>query len=327
MGMAKVTVLVAVYNASAYLKECLDSLLNQTLRDIQIICIDDCSTDNSLSILHDYMKADPRIEVIHLDENHGQAFVRNEGLKQAKGEYVCFLDADDWYSCDALEQAVNGFSHEGVDTVLFNVSMDYADHSEFCPLPDFDSLSGEEAFRMSLTWQIHGVYMVRTSIHQRFPYDTTCRLYSDDNTTRLHYLHSRRVGWCRGVYHYRQHSSSATHQVSVRRFDYLKANESMKSVLLQLKVSRDILSLYENHRWLNLVGVYMFYFVHGKALKEGERQWGLQELHRTWATIDRTLLDQNTTKKFGYRVMPTWTLFRLQEWLYFTLRGFLGKNV
>lgn len=327
MGMAKVTVLVAVYNASAYLKECLDSLLNQTLRDIQIICIDDCSTDNSLSILHDYMKADPRIEVIHLDENHGQAFARNEGLKQAKGEYVCFLDADDWYSCDALEQAVNGFSHEGVDTVLFNVSMDYADHSEFCPLPDFDSLSGEEAFRMSLTWQIHGVYMVRASIHQRFPYDTTCRLYSDDNTTRLHYLHSRRVGWCRGVYHYRQHSSSATHQVSVRRFDYLKANESMKSVLLQLKVSRDILSLYENHRWLNLVGVYMFYFVHGKALKEGERQWGLQELHRTWATIDRTLLDQNTTKKFGYRVMPTWTLFRLQEWLYFTLRGFLGKNV
>ncbi len=327
MGMAKVTVLVAVYNASAYLKECLDSLSNQTLRDIQIICIDDCSTDNSLSILHDYMKADPRIEVIHLDENHGQAFARNEGLKQAKGEYVCFLDADDWYSCDALEQAVNGFSHEGVDTVLFNVSMDYADHSEFCPLPDFDSLSGEEAFRMSLTWQIHGVYMVRTSIHQRFPYDTTCRLYSDDNTTRLHYLHSRRVGWCRGVYHYRQHSSSATHQVSVRRFDYLKANESMKSVLLQLKVSRDILSLYENHRWLNLVGVYMFYFVHGKALKEGERQWGLQELHRTWATIDRTLLDQNTTKKFGYRVMPTWTLFRLQEWLYFTLRGFLGKNV
>ena len=325
--MAKVTVLVAVYNASDYLKICLDSLLNQTLRDIQIICIDDCSTDNSLSILHDYMKLDSRIEVVHLDENHGQAFARNEGLKQAKGDYVCFLDTDDWYASGALEQAVNGFSHEGVDTVLFNVSMDYTDYSEIYPLPDFDFLSGEEAFRMSLTWQIHGVYMVRTSIHQRFPYDTTCRLYSDDNTTRLHYLHSRRVGRCQGVYHYRQHSSSATHQVSVRRFDYLKANESMKSVLMQLNVSRDILSLYENHRWLNLVGVYMFYFVHGKALKEDERQWGLQELHRAWSTIDRTLLDRNTAKKFGYRVMPTWTLFRLQEWLYFTLRGFLGKNV
>jgi hypothetical protein len=71
----------------------------------------------------------------------------------------------------------------------------------------------------------------------------------------------------------------------------------------------------------------MFYFVHGKSLKEDERQWGLQELHRAWSTIDRTLLDRNTAKKFGYRVMPTWTLFRLQEWLYFTLRGFLGKNV
>ena len=323
--MTKVTVLVAVYNATAYLAECLDSLLAQTLRDIQIICVDDCSTDDSLSILREYAQQDERIEVMHLDENHGQAYARNEGLKIAKGDYVCFLDADDWYAADALELAVRGFERD-VDAVLFDVSMDYADHSEMYPLPEFDFLTGEEAFRMSLTWQIHGVYMVRTFIHHQFPYDTTCRLYSDDNTTRLHFLHSRRVGRCSGIYHYRQHEASASHQISARRFDYLRANESMKSQLLQLNVSRDIMALYENHRWLNLVGVYMFYFVHGKALKEGERRGGLQELHHTWETIDRTLLDRRIVYKFGYMVMPTWLLFRMEEWLYFTLRGLLGKN-
>ena len=142
----------------------------------------------------------------------------------------------------------------------------------------------------------------------------------------MHFLNAQRVGRCKGIYHYRQHESSMTHQVSVRRFDYLKANESMKSMLLYQKVSRDILSLYENHRWLNLVGVYMFYFVHGRELKEDERKWGLSELHRTWQTIDRTLLDKKTVSKLGYMPMPMWGLFRMEEWLYFTLRGLLGKN-
>ena len=325
--MIKVSVLVAVYNASAYLAECLDSLLNQTLRDIQIVCVDDGSTDDSWAILREYAQKDDRIVTIQLHANYGQAYARNVALRQSDGEYVCFLDADDRFAADALELAVRAFDKEEVDAVLFNVSMDYPDHSEIYPLPDFESLDGKEAFRMSLTWQIHGVYMIRADIHRQFPYDTTCRLYSDDNTTRLHFLHSRRVGRCNGVYHYRQHAASATHAVSVRRFDYLRANESMKQALVELNVSPEIMALYENHRWLNLVGVYMFYFVHGRELTREERHYGLAELRRAWKTIDRRLLQRRQTSKFGYCPMPTWWLFRMQEWLYFTLRGLLGKNV
>lgn len=326
MGMTNVSVLVAVYNASSYLGECLDSLLRQTYRDIQVLCIDDCSTDNSLNILQEYARLDARVEIIHLKENKGQAYARNEGLKYVKGQYVCFLDADDWFAEDALELAVSAFENNNVDSVLFDVSMDYQDHTERYPMPSFEYLTGKEAFRMSLTWQIHGVYMVRTAIHQRFPYDTTCRLYSDDNTTRMHFLYSQRVMSCKGVYHYRQHEGSMTHQISVRRFDYLRANESMKSMLLEQNVSRDVLALYENHRWLNLVGVYMFYFVHGHELSKDDCRWGLQELRRVWKTIDRSLLDGRATRKFGYMVMPAWILFRCEEWLYFKIRGFLGKN-
>lgn len=323
--MPKVTVLVAVYNAEAFLPRCLDSLLAQTLRDIQVVCIDDASTDGSLRILNSYALRDLRIEVVRLQQNSGQAHARNVGLRQAKGEVVCMLDADDWLSEDALQQLYDAFDAD-TDAVLFDVVMNYPDRDEPYPMPSFETLTGQEAFRLSLTWQIHGLYGVRAAIHQAHPYDDSCRSYSDDNTTRIHYLCSRQVRRCSGIYYYRQHSASVTHKVSVRRFDYLKANESMRRQMQQLGVGEELLALYENHRWLNLVDVYMFYHVHGRELSPADRHYGLQELHRVWLTIDRPLLDVATTAKFGYRPCRCWTLFRLQEWLYFTLRGLLGRN-
>lgn len=318
--MVKVSVLVAVYNASMYLRECLDSLLGQTLHDIQIICIDDCSTDESLAILNEYSIKDNRVDVIALDENRGQAHARNVGLAKAAGEYICMLDADDWFDADALEIAVGKFDNI-TDCVLFDVMMEFPGNQYIYKMPSFDLLTGEEAFRLSLTWQIHGLYMLRSDIHKRYPYDESCRLYSDDNTTRIHYLSSRSVARSWGVYHYRQHNCSSTHKVSVRRFDYLRANESMKCQMEDFGVVRELMAIYENHRWLNLIDVYMFYHRHGRELSDDERKYGLSEIRRVWKTIDRGMLNKKTTAKFGYRPMSSFTLFRIQEWLYFTLRG------
>ncbi len=324
--MPKVSVLVAVYNAEAFLPQCLDSLLGQTFHDIQVICIDDCSTDGSLKILQDYAARDTRIEVLTLSENGGQAHARNEGLKHAQGDYICMLDADDWFAPDAIEQAVTAFD-EQTDCVLFDVVMHYDDsREELYQMPSFDALTGTEAFLLSLDWQIHGLYMVRAAIHQQHPYDETCRLYSDDNTTRIHYICSRQVRRCGGRYYYRQHVGSATHRNTVRRFDYLRANESMRRQMQALNVSQEILDVYENHRWLNMIGVCMFYHVHGRELPSADREYGLSELHRIWESMDRRALKKETIAKFGYRPCQSWRLFRLQEWLYFTLRGFLGKN-
>ena len=100
----------------------------------------------------------------------------------------------------------------------------------------------------------------------------------------------------------------------------------MKCSLQELDVGEDILAAYENHRWLNLVDVYMFHFVHGAQLSARDRQYGLSELRRVWQGIDRSLLSPHITRKLGYRPMPTWWLFRVEEWLYFSLRAILGKN-
>ena len=98
--MVKVSVIVPVYNVEDYLRECLDSIINQTLREIEILCIDDCGTDNSYNILEEYAKKDDRIKILKNNQNMGVGYSRNIGIKESKGEYIAFIDSDDYISKD-----------------------------------------------------------------------------------------------------------------------------------------------------------------------------------------------------------------------------------
>lgn len=103
-----VSVIIPCYNVGSYLQRCIDSILNQTLDNLQIIIIDDKSTDNkTLSILRKYAKYDNRVLLIELSENHGVGHARNLGLNEARGEYVCFIDPDDYIDSDFLEELYN----------------------------------------------------------------------------------------------------------------------------------------------------------------------------------------------------------------------------
>ena len=115
--MIKVSVILAVYNVEPYLERSLDCLINQTLKDIEIICIDDCSTDKSLEILRDYAKKDDRIIVIESEKNQGAAIARNKGLKIAKGEYLGFIDPDDAIDLNYYEELYKTAKENDVDVV------------------------------------------------------------------------------------------------------------------------------------------------------------------------------------------------------------------
>jgi len=102
----RVSVIIPVYNAEKYIKECMDSVLNQTLKEFEMICIDDGSKDSSPRILKEYQQADSRIRVLQ-QENKGSGPARNRGMKEACGKYIAFLDADDfWYDEFVLEKMV-----------------------------------------------------------------------------------------------------------------------------------------------------------------------------------------------------------------------------
>lgn len=100
--MAKISVVVPVYNVEKYLKECIDSIINQTLEDIEIICVNDGSTDSSLEILNDYAKKDSRIIVIN-KSNSGYGHTMNMGLNAATGEYVGIIESDDFADKNMFE--------------------------------------------------------------------------------------------------------------------------------------------------------------------------------------------------------------------------------
>ena len=99
-----VSVVIPVYNASKYLAKTLDSALSQTYKNLEIILINDCSTDNSLEIMRDYEKADFRIRVLDSEKNQGVAAVRNRGIQAATGEYIALLDSDDVWVEDKIER-------------------------------------------------------------------------------------------------------------------------------------------------------------------------------------------------------------------------------
>ena len=100
--MAKVSIIIPVYNVEKYLDKCIQSAINQTLQDIEIILVDDESPDNCPQMCDDYAKRDGRIKVVH-KKNGGLGFARNSGLEIATGEYVTFLDSDDFVDLDTYE--------------------------------------------------------------------------------------------------------------------------------------------------------------------------------------------------------------------------------
>ena len=120
--MPKVSVIVPVYNVEKYLGECLDSVLRQTLKDIEIVCVDDGSTDSSAKILADYAAKDSRIKVV-TQANAGLSAARNAGMDAASGEYVCFIDSDDWIVDDAMERCVAACDRDGLDQFVFGCSV------------------------------------------------------------------------------------------------------------------------------------------------------------------------------------------------------------
>jgi len=130
----KVSVILPCYNSEKYLRQCLDSILNQTLKDMEVICVDDGSSDSTLEILRGYAQADARVRVL-TQPNGGAGAARNNGLRQARGEYLSFLDADDFFEPTMLEEAVAAAQRYNADYVVFDSDRYQMDTNSFAEVP------------------------------------------------------------------------------------------------------------------------------------------------------------------------------------------------
>lgn len=135
--MVEISVIIPVYNVEKYLVECLDSVINQTFKDIEIICVNDGSTDSSLNILKKYQNKYSRIKIFTQD-NHGLSNARNRGFDQAQGKYIYFMDSDDYLELNTLEKIYSISEEKNLDLLIFKVV-------------SFDDESGEENYNYTDT--------------------------------------------------------------------------------------------------------------------------------------------------------------------------------
>lgn len=120
MSKKVLSITLAAFNVEEFITQSIDSIINQTFQDFELICIDDCSTDNTLKILKEFEKKDERVKVISKSKNEGLAIARNESLKLAKGKYITFLDGDDIYDPTLFEKAVELIEKEQNDIVYWD---------------------------------------------------------------------------------------------------------------------------------------------------------------------------------------------------------------
>ena len=171
-------------------------------------------------------------------------------------------------------------------------------------------------------WAIHGVYVVRTTLHKRFPYDASSILYTDDHVTHLHYLNARRVVMCQGRYYYRQNPASTTRACSMRRFACLEADLSKRRAIEAEAVQGHIphhaaeaLRLCETQRWCNMIGSYLFLLDNKAHFTPAERREVLQRMARVLPTFSRSLITWRIKLHPFYGPFHSFGLLRAQWWL------------
>ena len=173
-----VTVVVPVYKTEKYLDRCVDSIVNQTYRKLEIILVDDGSPDKCPQMCDKWAKEDSRIKVIH-KENQGLGRARNTGIDNANGEYICFFDSDDYIAVDAIELAYEMAHKENADTVIFGLaSVDSAGTATIAYLPKMEKnkYSGGEVQDVLLPKMIGSD--PKTGVSAGLPMGACCELIS-----------------------------------------------------------------------------------------------------------------------------------------------------
>ena len=159
--MDKVTIIIPVYNVEKYLREAIDSAINQTYKNLEIILVDDGSTDKSGEICDEYIKLDNRIKVIH-KKNGGLSDARNAGLDSCTGKYIMFLDSDDFLEPDAVENMYNEIVEKDADYVIGNY-INATEEGEKWEKPVFD-LEKYKPFKLSIHDYMNSFFIMNSSV-------------------------------------------------------------------------------------------------------------------------------------------------------------------
>ena len=229
----KISVIIPVYNTGNYLKKCLNSILNQTLKEIEIIIVNDGSSDNSLDIIKKYMKKNKNIILIN-KENGGQGSARNMGISRATGEYISFVDSDDFIDEEMLEEMYLTAKENDSDIVICNIS-DYYEKSgtmRDVSLNLKKEVSIQEAILYSVPSVVNKIY--RRELLQDNKLFFNEKIWYEDFPYSIQLLvHAKKISFInKPFYHYFHRIQSTMHNQNIsKNLDILKAYDELEEYL------------------------------------------------------------------------------------------------
>ena len=254
----KISVMVPIYNTSQYLEKCLKSIISQSLKEIEIICVNDGSTDNSLEILEEFAKEDKRIIIVN-KKNGGLTSARNAALKIARGKYCLNIDSDDWieqeYFKDMYEKAEQG----NLDILITNIIFDYPSKKSILNDLELDEntiIFGKEYMKIFFSNNKNGFTwnkLLKRELYfeNKLQYNEKIFLLEDlELIGRIGYF-SKRVGKLnKAYYHYMQRESNGSQKVKLKNLtDRIEAYRSLiefykkyneEEIVKEIKKERDI---------------------------------------------------------------------------------------
>ena len=254
----KISVIISIYNTEKYIRECLDSVINQTLKNIEIICVNDGSTDNSSKILKEYAVKDKRIIIIE-QKNQGLSCSRNNAMKIAKGEYIQFLDSDDYLKSDTIEKLYNFANKNDL---------------ELCSFSGYNFIDGENELLENKYWDFdflptdfncdHFNYKDCFDFINKLPVSSCLTIYKNDFIKKYQFefpkglcfednvfyskalLSAQRCGILKEkLYCRRIHGNSITQNWDKHFYDYIKIVDILLSWIKQNKI--ELYNTYKNH--------------------------------------------------------------------------------
>ena len=278
----KLSIIVPVYNMAAEgkLEYCIRSLFAQTFKDLEILAVDDASTDNSLEVLYELAEQDNRLKVIASPVNHHQGGARNLGIKAAQGEFIGMMDSDDWAAPDMFEKLLLKAEETGADVVGCDYNM-VSTHTMECGkvytmnTPEQTGILTEEKKKLlvlkpgSMVVKIYRREII-VGNNLWFPED----IFYEDNCMSplwlLHCTHFERVD--EPLYYYYQHEASTVHRISLQR-----SHDRMTAMDLLIEKSKAY-GLYETYKAeleCKYAELYLVNTLFGHLSGKGEKKWKL----------------------------------------------------
>ena len=209
----KISIVMTAYNMNQYIGQAIESCLNQTHEDIELVIVEDCSTDDTLSVIESYMKMDDRIKLVVHEKNMGAGWGRHDGINAATGDYFITVDADDWLDPTFIESLVKKAEETGSDIVSGGITIERG--NGYWEKTCYGNLITTGHDKVTKFWGEKVVFMnnkiIRTSLREQVPYCT--RRFIEDTPTIIPMLWlANTVAYTEDTgYHYRMQNDSLTH--------------------------------------------------------------------------------------------------------------------